>query len=358
MKKSVVVLLACVFMMGLIAQAQEVSFTGEKCPLNIVQVRGGDGEDRYEVELDSVDFLGTVDGNEVAVRFEQNGEVVYAMASLEDAMMKVPAVDFPSLPSVNGWNDVVAGSDGDMVKAIQQAFVDISVMGEDQVDGVYGEGTASVVSVFQADNKLQPSGSVDIYTWLLLQELKEMPDPITTAYPPVFDAKEKFSAIYDHVEDPEVLEAFSDPGWSFSYDPFEGQGELTLGEGVHVGTWSDESTQIDKLQMDVDLIVYVFSDEEGVVSLVPAFKVSSLGSYRPYVEGIALKTGNDVVNMPVLVCDGELEGTQLAETAIVPITEGFRIDGDGLLLISGSSREYEIAFQADERFANYVGIWN
>ena len=354
MKKRFAVLLACGLMTGLTAQAREVTFTGEKCPLNIVSVRGNEEEadDRFEVEVESVDFLGTIDGNEAAVRYEQDGEVVYALASLEDAMGKVPSLDFSALPKVENWSDVGIGASGDMARAIQQAFVDISVMGEDQVDGIYGEGTAEVVSAFQADNKLQPTGKVDVYTWFLLRELKDAPTPITAAYPPVFDAKVKFSSIYDHVADPEMLESFTDPAWRLRYDPFEGMGELTLGEGVHVGTWSDESSQIDKLQMDVDLIVFVYADEEGVVSLVPAFKVSSVGSCRPYVESIAVKSGNEVTNMPVLFCDGAIDGTEMTETAIVPVTKA--ITGDGVLRIKGSNREYEMEFKVGRDFSKFA----
>ena len=363
MKKSFVGFLACGLMIGFTAQAQEVVFTGEKCPLNIVAVRSVEtniegetegestNDDHFEVELESVDFLGTIDGNEVAVRYAEGENVVYALASLEDAMGKVPAVDFDSLPSVNDWTDIGVGSSGDAARSVQQAFVDISVMGEDQVDGMYGEGTAAIVSAFQADNKLQPTGTVDVYTWFVLQELKENPAPITTVYPPTYNAEEKFSSIYDHAADPDLLDAFTDIAWRFHYDPFEGSGEITLGEGIHIGSWSEDGPQIDKLQMDVDLTVYVFADEEGVVYLVPAFKVESVGSYRPYVESIDLKIGNDVAKLPILVCDGKVEGTELTETAIVPVSEV--ITGDGLLRVKGASRDYEIAFTLNDDFSKF-----
>lgn len=335
------------------AQAQEVIFTGEKCPLNTVNSQDGvtqNGEaqnngSQNEVLLDRVDILGLADGDKVAVHYTEEGEDVFAMTSLEDVMNKIPGLDVSAVPSVIDWTDLDTGSSGELTKAIQEAMVSKGLLKEDGADGQYGPGTAAAVSEFQIQNGLPANGKVDIFTYFMLVE--EDSEPLTTEYPPVFNAEEKFASIYEHVENPDVLEAFKDSGWSFSYDPFDGHGELTRANGYHIGTWTDDSTQIDRLKMDVDLIVYVYQDEEGVVKLVPAFKVSSIGACRPYVEGIALKSGDDVSNLPVLVCEGKIEGTDLSETAIVPFTEVEYMDeGDhNILRIIGANRDYEMEFE-------------
>lgn len=337
-------------------QAQEVTFTGEKCPLNIVGTPE-EGEVRNEVLLDQVDLLGVVTGNEIVVRYTEEGKDVYALVSLEDVMTKIPTLNLSDLPAVIDWADLGTGASGDVVKTIQEALAAKGFLEEGGADGQYGSGTAAAVSAFQEQNGLSATGTVDLYTYFALME-KEA-EPMTVAYPPVFNAEDKFASIYDHVEDPNILEAFKDPAWAFNYDLFEGRGEITHGTGVHLGTWSDESTQIDRLQMDVDLIIYVYADEEGVINLVPAFKVSSIGSYRPYVEGIAVKGENEVTNLSVLACDGQIEGTQLSEVAIVPLTgdEDLEEGTRALLRIKGASRDYELEFDVSADVAAVVDAY-
>ena len=327
-----------------VVQAQEVTFTGEKCPLNIVETPEA-GEVRDEILLDQVDLLGVVTGNEIVVRYTEEGKDVYALVSLEDVMTKIPTLNLSDLPAVIDWADLGTGTSGDVVKTIQEALAAKGFLEEGGADGQFGSGTAAAVSAFQEQNSLPATGTVDLYTYFALME-KEA-EPMTVAYPPVFNAEDKFASIYDHVEEPGILETFKDPAWTFTYDPFEGRGEITRRGGVHLGTWSDESTQIDKLQMDADLIVYVYTDEEGVINLVPAFKVSSAGSYRPYVEGIAVKGEDEVTNLAVLACDGMIEGTQLSETAVVPLSgdEDLAEGTSALLRIKGAGRDYEIEFQ-------------
>ena len=85
--------------------------------------------------------------------------------------------------------------------------------------------------------------------------------------------------------------------------------------------------------------------------MIPALSVESVGAYRPYVKDVLVRNGNDVETLPTLVKTGALNGLDVAETAIVPLTDeaaALLEQGSGTVLrIEGSGRTYDLALNGN-----------
>ena len=363
--------------------AQEVQFTGEKCPLtiitNLAAYESGDysivyetetasaadssadgetvaaaGEDQAQAQgqeqtqdeepavmvysLSSINVLGVVNENYVAVTYADN-KTGYALT--EELQENVPALHLENLESVNDWTDVGRGSGGERTVAVQQALSDLKLL-EGNVDGAFGNGTASSVEAFQKKCGLKETGVVDAATYFLLMaetgkgNAMSQSEALVTAYPPVYKVEDKFAAICYDVEDPDDLKAFLDPVWKFEYDVFEGEGRIDYTkEGINLGAIDSGSRFIDKLHLEGNVHVEVQRGENNVVSLIPVLEINTLGSYRPYIQSATLKSGLSVCELECVYTEGGLSGIDSTEKAWLLLNE----DIAGLLTSNSSTDE-------------------
>ena len=333
---------------GSLAQAQEVKFTGEACPL---QVTTGEGEEEKTEEktVKSLQIFGLVEEGETSYAYVQLPGNVTGYVDAAELAEKIPALDMSALPSVSEWQDLTQGSSGEDVKAAQEALQKAGVL-DGEADGMYGSGTAAAVSEWQTQENMEATGTVNLNTFFMLVGGADETEPIETSYPPVYDPAEKFAAIYDSAADQSALDDYLDPSWKFSYDVFEGEGRITRNE--EIGTWEDETGRaIDRLSLTAGRLVYVQREDNGQVNLIPAFEISTTGAYRPYVQSILLRKGNQVAEMPALFARGSLDGTSVQENAIVPLTEEAQAlledetaGKEAVLRIKGVSHSYDLTF--------------
>ena len=98
--------------------------------------------------------------------------------------------------------------------------------------------------------------------------------------------------------------------------------------------------------MLVKRIAYVYRNEAGEIEVVPAISVTSEGAYRPYVTSIILRSGVKTAELPLLSAVGGIEGTNVTEEAVVPLTEeaeALLSEPEGVVLrIAGSSKNYDV----------------
>ena len=331
-------------MLSLSAAGQEVIFKGETCPLKITL----QSEESVTLQLERVEVLGVIDGMYAVVRCQNGDQTVVGRVNLTDLSAAVPALDISALPATNDWIDLTQGSSGDMVATVQKDLVALAYL-SGAADGVMGGMTTAAITAFQEANGLAATGIVDVYTSLILRNaVSYRSDPIECDYPPVFDPKVKFASILDHVADQSQLEIFAGPEWNFSYDVMKGEGELKNGtDGVYVGDWADTSREIDLLYIDIYALVLLEQNDEGVIQPEPVFQIVTSGSYRPYVDGIIIKCGNEAVEMYSAASEGEVEGLDVKEVTSVPLTEEaakLLLTGspDALLRVSGVNRTYDL----------------
>lgn len=336
--------------------AQEVVLTGEKCPLTVISdiaayeqgapsaesgAEAVEGTAAETVELDRLDVLGIVDGTYAAVTYD-GGRGFVPVAEISE---RIPALDIGALDSVQNWENIGNGSSGETAREIQNQLIGQSYL-EGEADGIFGSMSAEALTKFQTAAGLEPTGAADVFTWFLLREASgSKAEPLETAYPPEFKPEDKFAVIIDSVPDPAVLEPYLSPVWHFTYDVFEGKGELT--DGGELCSWADESRPIDRLSMQVSRIVYVVRNEAGAVELFPALKVTSAGASRPYIESAAIRTGNSVAEIEKYDSVGGIEGTDVTETTILPLSESAEALLDELgagtvIRLTGSSRQYDL----------------
>ena len=363
------------------AMAQEVIFTGEPAPLTVYRsyTPSAEGEDMEgtDIEVQDLHVLGGVSAGEDADLYaavmipnedmgdgeadEQTDEQtpdeagagempwITGFVLSSEIMEKVPSLSFSELPTVTGWTDLGQGAGGDLVIAAQKELIDLGFL-EGTADGIYGSGTAGAVSAFQQENGLPATGVLDAVTYLYLDEQAKDREPLETPYPPVYTVEDKFDDIMDDVEDASVLEAYVKPEWNYSFDAFEGEGLIT--EGTVLGTYEDSSRPVDTISLTVSPAMKVKRLDTGMISVYPILQVKSIGAYRPYVSSIILKAGNAVCELGDAVLSGALTGTQVEETAEIPVSleslEKLTGSEDAPLEIrvKGNSRTYDLEVKA------------
>ena len=373
------------------AMAQEVIFTGEPAPLTVYRsyTPSAEGEDAEgaEIEVQDLHVLGGVSAGEDADLYaavmipnedmgdgeadEQTDEQTPAEAGAgempwitgfvlsSEITEKVPSLSFSELPTVTGWTDLGQGAGGDLVIAAQKELIDLGFL-EGTADGIYGSGTAGAVSAFQQENGLPATGVLDAVTYLYLDEQAKDREPLETPYPPVYTVEDKFNDIMDDVEDASVLEAYVKPEWNYSFDAFEGEGLIT--DGTVLGTYEDSSRPVDTISLTVSPVMKVKRLDTGMISVYPILQVKSIGAYRPYVSSIILKAGNAVCELGDAELSGALSGTQVEETAEIPVSpeslEKLAGSEDAPLEIrvKGNSRTYDLDVKAGvEELVEAVG---
>lgn len=340
--------------------AQEVVLSGEKCPLTVISdltayAEAGEATAETEsgaeaasgaeapsatVELDSLNILGILNDQYAAVTYEGGRGFV----PLEEIAERIPAVNLDALEHVENWTDIGRGSSGEQAREVQENLIALSYL-TGEADGVYGGMTAEALAQFQTASGLEATGTADVFTWFMLHEAAGgSPEAIETAYPPVFKPEEKFAEIIDSVQDASVLEQYLDPVYKFSFDVFSGTGEIT--DGTELGSFTDESRPIDRINMLVKRIAYVYRNEAGEIEVVPAISVTSEGAYRPYVTSVIVRSGVKTAELPLLSAVGGIEGTNVTEEAVVPLTEeaeALLSEPEGVVLrIAGSSKNYDV----------------
>ena len=362
------------------AAAQEVIFKGEPAPLTVYRsyTPSAEGEDAEgtEIEVQDLHVLGGVSAGEDTVLYaavmipdtavkasdtdaEEAEDVEEAEAEetswitgfvlSSEIMEKVPSLSFSELPTVTGWTDLGQGAGGDLVIAAQKELIDLGFL-EGTADGIYGSGTAGAVSAFQQENGLPATGVLDAVTYLYLDEQAKDREPLETPYPPVYTVEDKFDDIMDDVEDTSVLEAYVKPEWNYSFDAFEGEGLIT--EGTVLGTYEDSSRPVDTISLTVSPAMKVKRLDTGIISVYPILQVKSIGAYRPYVSSIILKAGNAVCELGEAELSGALTGTQVEETAEIPVSpESLEklTGGEDTPLeirVKGNSRTYDLDVKA------------
>ena len=297
------------------AGAQEVTFKDSTCPLEILasptETKG------QEQEIRTMDVIGILSDENGTFALLRTGEGSLGYVPLSALQEKVPALDTNALPSAQDWTMIGTGATGKTVQELQSMLITLGIL-SGSADGEYGSGTAGAVSAFQQSVGLEPTGTVDAVTWLLLWDaVYGSQEALETVYPDVIRPEDKFRLIYDAVKDKETLNLLTDPSWTFSYDVFKKQGEIT--QGRIIGTWTDETNRpIDRLSMTAEQLVFVYEDETEAVQLVPAMRIHSIGAYRPYIQTAYLMSENQVAEAEAMLSEGSLNGIEVEETTVWP----------------------------------------
>ena len=402
--KKVLFVLAASFAMTQAVSAQEIVFTGEKCPLTVIhdldaykaEVMGEVAEAASsestsaepatsegtsaepassestpaetassegtsaetaaestpvyeEKDVESLDLLCILDDAYVAAVLD--GDYVYI--PYDELLESVTEFDLSELPSVLDWTDIGNGEKSDLARDIQTELISLGFL-QGSADGIFGSQSETAVSAFQTAQELPVTGKVNLFTFGLLNEKASgEQEEIETPYPPVYTVESKFASIYKNVADASVLEDYLEPEWKFNYDPFEGKGEIATKDAVF-GTWTDDSGRaIDRLSLSVRQVIFLESNEDGRVRLIPALMISSVGAYRPYIKSGMLRIGDDVMELPAVSVNGWVEGADVHETTMLRLGDVELPEEDSdkaaedsdeelLLRLNGAVRNYDI----------------
>ena len=119
-----------------------------------------------------------------------------------------------------------------------------------------------------------------------------------------------------------------------------------------LGTYEDSSRPVDTISLTGSPVMKVKRLDTGIISVYPILQVKSIGAYRPYVSSIILKAGNAVCELGDVELSGALTGTQVEETAEIPVSpeslEKLTGSEDAPLEIrvKGNSRTYDLDVKA------------
>ena len=331
------------------AAAQEVLFAGDPCPLSIRETI--DDQAGTETGLSSFTALGLVN-NEVLVISYDDDKIGYV--SMDEIREKVPALTWQSgdvLPAVTDFENLENGSEGDLVKEVQQILEDLG-LSAGGVDGMYGAGTAGSVSAFQESAGLEATGIVDAVTWFTMQDegSGSGPKALSVSYPPDLSREGKFQMIIDHVDDLDYLNQFLDPEWILSYDLFAGQGRIDYtSEGLSLGTMETGAIEIDRVTFDLTAYVRLHRGEHGAVLISPVIEVKAEGSHRPYISGAVMTYGVFSEKMSLDSQECVLDDRNCLETTLLSLSpqvykllQAKAADGKLELQLSGLEKTYKI----------------
>ena len=335
-----VVTAAIVLTVGMIVpvSAMEVKVSGDPCTLTVYSTQG---EDATAQELDASDFFlyGTMGTGQAVVKI---GDTV-GFVNVEELMTKLPEIPVGSLPDGTGLADVNNGAKGDPAKDIQQKLTDLGYL-TGTPDGMYGGGTAAAVKKFQEEHGLTGTGNADVYTQLTLtMAANGVQDVLETTYPTNLTPEAKFASIMDLTDTD--LTRYAGPEWRFTYDTFEKFG--LIDPQIVIGTFTDESSDLNKISITCSLKVVVTADgETGRLLATPCLVTESEGAYRPYLQSAFLAAGGQTVELTGGESVGALNGVTMSETGYVPLTqEALALLTAGTLdtvRISGMNNTYDI----------------
>ena len=325
--------------------AQEIQFTGDKCPLPVAV---SPGENSVIKQVRKIDILGRVSEEWNAVIL--GNQVGYV--STEDLETLIPKLDLETLPAAWDMTDYAVGSSGDGAAAIQEQLIELEYL-TGTADGIYGNGTAGAVSDFQSACNLEATGTADAVTQWLLQKKtqKENEEPLKLEYPPVFHVEEKFAAFYQKTDID--LTAFLDPSWKLEYDEYRGIGTLAMKPELVLGSMETGSSAIEKLSAETYLELSVISDEEGKVTMQPIICIRTRGAFRPYIKNLYLKTGEDVYELPVAEQKSSIENTDVLEISKITLISDAgnalkAADENSIILLAeGQNQDFQIPFTGD-----------
>lgn len=315
MKKGLLMVLAAGMMLtALPVSAMNVKISGEACPLT-AKATLEEAAETLNLETTEMEVYGYMKGDLIAF----TSGATLAFVDKGELADKLPDIPVDQLPSAEGLTDIVLGTKGENVIALQKALIKLGYL-TGTADGSYGQGSMGAVKQFQTDHRIEPTGTATVYTQMAAQMLANgLPDVLETTYPTVHSVEEKFAAIISRTD--MDLSPYLDSKWKFSYDKFENRG--TLDSSVVLGTYENlEGADLDKISMTASLKIVISDNaESGMIDFLPVLAVDSEGAFRPYVQDVIFVTKDSTMKSGQGVSSGELAGASLRESSYVPLSD-------------------------------------
>ena len=265
-----------------------------------------------EKEVDFLRIFGTVGKDSLLIRTDGWDEYV----SKEELQTLLPDLNLKGFPALEDVAEVPQGTRGDDAVELQKALIKLKYL-EGEADGAYGPGTANAVARFQEEHMLEPTGSADIYTMLLIKAMaKGMEGTVEAASKGYDSPEEKFPQIAARTMGD--LNPFLEGRWRFHFDAFEDAGDID--PSFVLGNFAVDSPAIDRIQGTVSIKTLVKMDPEiHSYVLIPALVAETTGAYRPYLQGAILTSDDGTVRIDGGSSTGELDGITLTENGYVPL---------------------------------------
>lgn len=359
--------------------AQQISFTGEECPVplassidgetNVTAVAGLDAiwiKDEHivlilkltESQAEELAHPGVEAETEGGTSVDEvpeagvesvDGELYRVFYSpAEDFTELIPGLDLEDLPNAEEWPDLSNGSTGESVSSLQENLIGLGIL-SGSADGQFGGGTQGAVQQFQTEFGLEADGVADAVTQWAAAELNQLisgktEEPIELQYPPVFTVEEKYADIFDQTN--ADLSAFLSPEWKFSYDVFDGIGYIRNNDGTDLGSVTQEERTIDQITLTARLCISALRNDISQVEVTPVIHVSTIGAYCPYIQNIQIRAGNKVTQIELSNSRRGIDETNVTEDDDVALTSealDLLSSGEDLTIrLNGTSRSYDL----------------
>ena len=315
------------------AFAQEVVIEGEACPLT-VYTAAYQQEPGTEMQVGKIRVLGVLDDVYAVVIVDNpdagqvsggEGENVIVQSAkkagfvaLSEFEEKLPGVDTASLEHLYSWYNYIYGDEADVIYTAQECLASLGFLESEPV-GRLGDMTVVALNAFLESMGLPQNGMLDAPAYLLLkEEAAGGGAPVTVTYPYIPNPADKFPEIYDDLASDahrSSLSGFLSSGWKLTLDPFTGTGMIRGDQPAAV--YTDNSTQVDQISVSVEFVLYIKRNSKDLYELVPAFLVTSQGSYRPYIKEVVINIGKSTATLPVISKEGGITGARVYENAFV-----------------------------------------
>lgn len=335
MKKIITVILAgiLVSVLSVNAIAQPVSFT-KTVPL--IPVTLADGT-KSAIQNSQLQLLGRNEQGDY-ILFTNDG---YATADAAVLSEMLGSEALQALPGISDFAPLPDYAQGQAVSVMQRALIQLGYM-DGSPDGDFGGKTKQAVMAFQRDIGLEPNGAVDELLQMLLLSTMQEPAYVTSTA--------SFDAIRERTES--NLQPIIDNGMKLEYDDITGTGWISSGEPLQVDASGE--ADIDRYYLSLQSGFSVQDEENGSVSVLPAFMIDCKCARRPVMQSITLKSGDVRSVLSVSPLKTSLDGVYTVEKAVIPLGEAeltllktIEDNGELKIHIEGKYRSFDLVIPKD-----------
>lgn len=297
-----------------------------------------DAIDGDRVDMSAKDFhLLGADGAGDYLLFS-DGRFLKVSADAVEGVLRALGSAADDLPSVEDYPEIGRGAGAAVVTALQEALIAQGYL-EGKADGSFGGKSRDAVAAFRADHGLEPTGTTDALTQMLV--FSEGQDMVYVM--PETDPARAYGAIIDRI-DADLSRAL-ELGLTLQYDDISGEGALS--NGTVIAYSAPAASDIDKCDFSIRLVLMVRPGEDGAPTVRPAMEIQCLCVRRPVMERVLLKSGDSRCTLEVAELTSALSGVDSLESGVL------WLDDAALDLLSGAVGAGELKLRIQCRYDSY-----
>lgn len=299
-----------------------------------------EGED-YTLNTDAFQLMGTDEAGDYLI-YADNQVLKVSGSAIRTVLNALEVV----LPSEDSLQTLSRGSRGEDVIALQEALKALGYL-SGSADGDFGGMTERAISEVQASLEMEETGTADPIFQMLVRSMADTPFELTRPADP--EAEYEAIAGKTGANLGNILEL----GLALDYDDISGTGRLENGAIVTYEVPTE--MEVDKRTFTLEFALAVNQSGSGMMSITPVLDVRCVGSQRPTVQKVILKSGDerhtvaiDELKTSLSGLDAVEEGSALLDNETAMMLSKVQENGELKMRIICKYDEYDVIVEEDK----------